>query len=1275
MNRMSKKEEERLRRLQISSYYRCVLCDSPLVMGVTLHPFPKYGEERERWLEYVSRFKPEFNPELSQVCSQHFTTSCWKVINRKVGEFGVGIQKVLKPGAIPSIFNKDKDEGRSGSIPTSKNALLSKIMAPKVRYESRKAIKPAQKINDACTVCGSQRNGKILLFGLPKVILLKIAWMDFVERFTEDFKEKDIPLQHIRVCSQHFDHKCFEKMDVPVFRNGFKIDQTLKVSAVPSIYWVENSNGETSISIASQEVEKAVTKGKKKRGKSKPKIPIESKESADSGKIINLDPPSSSTNLSNKGPDLMSARLKLSSLLSQSVRISGGKLSTMPNAMTKCDSDIKNLFNKKEDEEKLIMQKIWKQGCDGPTPFVCSTNNCGEGFLHVKFLTEHEKFHKKSDERFTYNCCICNAKFFTFRSYDNHLISHFGPFRRFCALCGKPFESKNKLHRHYSLQHGNRYLAIGRDQEQTQKKSKNKAAEIQEPEFEIEIDYDGQEDTDEEDADLGEDGIIRMGRERLLEDSINSGNRIIEIEPLATEETGIHCSDDYNKQLLPEEEIHFSGAAQIGGRRNIFDEDDPKADNNLRDAAAATHSKINSLVMKSSLNHEMDRLKTEPNVRNLFADVILSPIPQNKIDAPRLEIIKDRKTFCLKLTPIDNIYPILRTKHSVELKLDDVLPEIQMLDTVHLESVAINKGDLGGNANDTRKKKRKGPKYFNGSKKRQKKGNAAESVPQKFKSEPLHKLVTNRNSQSKNIIPDANKNDRTDNLFEKFYLDFNDRGEVSTGAPNTASTCTVKEQDASSRNSSTCLLKSKPLTIKKEVTDESYGGFDNASDEPMEVPLKEPAIYFISENESDVNNTIMPETPNHTINWPDGDLLNENKCMGSIKGEEFCEMITQSLKLEHGTNASHLSLDLSENEVYSRQIKREKLNIDLCGDSINFFGNSEDGAYDEDSYVITINDDDSSDDSQEPSAHLSSTEIKSEDNSPEISTSSTEFIKTENNSPTQSSFATSLSDVKTEGSLQLPSIEMDAEIKQEKKDKLIEIPHTPDIDPSLFSCKYCGLGFFEESRAENHLPFHFETDLSLYKQYFVKKSRITRELRTKRCSVCNQTFSTYEKFHKHYIKHLSYKPFVCKICYAIYQTADQLLQHNIDDHHISQQFPCSLCSASCKSLQELEKHLNSECSVVKLALRPTSQSQVRSAVKEESGMVKSEPESFVKNESGKKQCDLCSVSFHTLKELKQHYISDCPIVKSSLQTPSSSLLGATRTPPMPRRTRGRKKSK
>ncbi|KAK6173267.1 hypothetical protein SNE40_016750 [Patella caerulea] len=1222
MNRISKKEEERLRRLQISSYYRCVLCDSPLVMGVTLHPFPKYGEERERWLEYVSRFKTEFNPELSQVCSQHFTTSCWKVINRKVGEFGVGIQKVLKPGAIPSIFNKDPAEGKSGSIASSKNALLSKIMAPKVRYESRKGTKPPPKISDECTVCGSQRNGKILLFGLPKVILLKIAWMDFVERCTEDFKEKDIPLQHIRVCSQHFDHKCFEKMDVPVFRNGFKIDQTLKVSAVPSIYWVENSNGETSISIASQEVEKTVTKGKKKRGKSKPKISKEPKKSADSDKIINLDPPSCSTNLSDRGPDLMSARLKLSSLLSQSVRISGGKLSTVPNSLTKCDSDIKNLFNQKEDEEKLMMQKIWKQGCDGPTPFVCSANYCGEGFLHVKFLTEHEKFHNKTDDRFTYNCCICNAKFVTYRSYDNHLISHFGPFRRFCALCGKPFESKNKLHRHYSLQHGNRYLAIGRDQVQTQKKSKNKAAQIQEPEFEIEIDYDGQEDSDEETY-QGEDGIIRMGRESLLEDSINTGNGITEIEPLATEGKDIHCSGDYDEQLLPEEEISFSVAGQMEGRRNIFNEDDLKAYNNLRGSTVATHSKINDLVVKSSLNHGMDRLKTEPNFRNLFADVILSPIPQTKIDAPPLEIGKDRKTFCLKLTPIDNIYPILRTKRSVDLKLDDVLPEIHMLDAVHLESVAINKCDAEENADDTPKKKRKGPKYFSGSKKRQKKANAAKSVPQKFKSEPIDKSVTNRNSQSTNSVLDANKNGRTDNLFEKLYLDFNDVGEVSTGIPNTASVCTIGEQDAYS----TCLKESKPLSVKKEVTSGSYGEFDNTADEPinikeepMEVQLKEPAVFFMSDNVSDVNTTVMPETLSHTINRPDGDLFNEYKCRGSFKGEEFSEMITQSIKLEYGTDASHLSSDLSENEVYSRQIKREKLNIDLCGDSINFFGNSEDSASDEDSYVITINDDDSSDDSQEQSAqsgvcHLSSIEIKSEDDSQEISTSSTEFTKTENNSPTQSSSATSLPHVKTEGSLQLPCIEMDAEIKQERKDHQIEMLGTPNTENSPFSCKYCGLGFLEESRAENHLPFHFETDLSLYKQYFEKKSRITAELKTKRCSVCNQKFSTYDKFHKHYIKHLYYKPFVCKICYAIYQTADQLRQHNIDDHHISQQFPCSLCSASCKSLQELEKHLHSECSVVKLALRPSSHSQERSAVKVESGMVKTEPESFVTNRS------------------------------------------------------------
>ncbi|ESO94614.1 hypothetical protein LOTGIDRAFT_97000, partial [Lottia gigantea] len=84
-----------------------------------------------------------------------------------------------------------------------------------------------------------------------------------------------------------------------------------------------------------------------------------------------------------------------------------------------------------------------------PNLFAC---HCGEGFLSRALLIEHKKVHVTSRDCI-FRCSICQAKFHSHRTYDQHLISHFGLNRRLCAFCGQSLSSKIEFNKHIQTVH------------------------------------------------------------------------------------------------------------------------------------------------------------------------------------------------------------------------------------------------------------------------------------------------------------------------------------------------------------------------------------------------------------------------------------------------------------------------------------------------------------------------------------------------------------------------------------------------------------------------------------------------------------------------------------------------------------------------------------------------------------------------------------------------------------------------------------------------------
>lgn len=75
--------------------------------GVGLFSFPKDEAVRSQWMKQVQQTRAKWNAtKYSALCSEHFEASCFKEELKMAAQLGVAMRRQLKPGAVPSIFER-----------------------------------------------------------------------------------------------------------------------------------------------------------------------------------------------------------------------------------------------------------------------------------------------------------------------------------------------------------------------------------------------------------------------------------------------------------------------------------------------------------------------------------------------------------------------------------------------------------------------------------------------------------------------------------------------------------------------------------------------------------------------------------------------------------------------------------------------------------------------------------------------------------------------------------------------------------------------------------------------------------------------------------------------------------------------------------------------------------------------------------------------------------------------------------------------------------------
>jgi len=105
---------------------RCVAlgCSTETGEGYSLHEFPMDDAQTcAKWTRAVQQKRrnwPGPTAGSSVLCEKHFTPECFVEGWRYGDTFSIRRKKLLKPGAIPTIFPKSIDDDNSTSLPPPK---------------------------------------------------------------------------------------------------------------------------------------------------------------------------------------------------------------------------------------------------------------------------------------------------------------------------------------------------------------------------------------------------------------------------------------------------------------------------------------------------------------------------------------------------------------------------------------------------------------------------------------------------------------------------------------------------------------------------------------------------------------------------------------------------------------------------------------------------------------------------------------------------------------------------------------------------------------------------------------------------------------------------------------------------------------------------------------------------------------------------------------------------------------------------------------------------
>ena len=143
---------------------RCVAagCSNTATERISLFRFPRDHALPAQWEKQVQRTRAQWKAtEHSYICSEHFTDDCFKVDTALASKFGISKGRRLKPGSIPTIFNRSSTLCTSAETPLSrKRAAASGTDRGTVPKRKRGAVEKRERHEVHKTIrCSSFRYG------------------------------------------------------------------------------------------------------------------------------------------------------------------------------------------------------------------------------------------------------------------------------------------------------------------------------------------------------------------------------------------------------------------------------------------------------------------------------------------------------------------------------------------------------------------------------------------------------------------------------------------------------------------------------------------------------------------------------------------------------------------------------------------------------------------------------------------------------------------------------------------------------------------------------------------------------------------------------------------------------------------------------------------------------------------------------------------------------------------------------------------------------------
>ncbi len=107
-----------------------------------MYGFPKEPGLRKKWADQVKRTRSKWEPtDHSKLCSKHFEKHCIENYGRLSESLGiVNVRALLKPGAIPTIFEKPLPAKRKACSSPSGTPIRKRRKAYEKRERARVSI-------------------------------------------------------------------------------------------------------------------------------------------------------------------------------------------------------------------------------------------------------------------------------------------------------------------------------------------------------------------------------------------------------------------------------------------------------------------------------------------------------------------------------------------------------------------------------------------------------------------------------------------------------------------------------------------------------------------------------------------------------------------------------------------------------------------------------------------------------------------------------------------------------------------------------------------------------------------------------------------------------------------------------------------------------------------------------------------------------------------------------------------------------------------------------